>query len=336
MDCRNVFPKYAARVATRAAVLALTAFTATATATTAHAQSWPTKTVTIVSPYGAGGSNDVSVRIIAKELETKYGQSFIVENKPGGGTRIANDYVARARPDGYTLLWAAAPFAITAAAGIKTPYDIHKNFVPVGPRVTGPVFLTVPADSPARSLADFVKMARSKPEGVTFASPGIGSGPHLTAELFGIKGNFKVTNVHYRGDAAAYTDLVGGRVDAALTAITSALSHVKSGKLRVLGVAAEVRTPVYPDAPTFKEAGGPDVAGYGWFAFMAPAGTPQAIVQQLNRDANAVLNNPDISQKLVGLGLQPTPSTSAELDAFIESELQKWSSVIKQAGIALE
>lgn len=301
-----------------------------------HAQTWPTKTVTIVSPYGAGGSNDVSIRIIAKELETRYGQPFIVENKPGGGTRIANDYVARARPDGYTLLWAAAPFAITAAAGIKTSYDIHKQFVPVGPRVTGPVFLTVPADSPARTLADFIKMARAKPEGVTFASPGIGSGPHLAAELFGIKGSFKVTNVHYRGDAAAYTDLVGGRVDAALTAITSALSHVKSGKLRVLGVASEARTPVYPDAPTFLEAGGPDIAGYGWFAFVAPAGTPPAIVQQLNRDANAVINRPDIIQKLVGLGLQPTPSTSSELGAFIDAEVQKWGSVIKQAGVVLE
>lgn len=301
-----------------------------------HAQTWPTKTVTIVSPYGAGGSNDVSIRIIAKELETRYGQPFIVENKPGGGTRIANDYVARARPDGYTLLWAAAPFAITAAAGIKTSYDIHKQFVPVGPRVTGPVFLTVPADSPARTLADFIKMARAKPEGVTFASPGIGSGPHLAAELFGIKGSFKVTNVHYRGDAAAYTDLVGGRVDAALTAITSALSHVKSGKLRVLGVASEARTPVYPDAPTFLEAGGPDIAGYGWFAFVAPAGTPPAIVQQLNRDANAVINRPDIIQKLVGLGLQPTPSTSSELGAFIDAEVQKWGAVIKQAGVVLE
>jgi tripartite-type tricarboxylate transporter receptor subunit TctC len=329
MDYRKLFPSSAC--AARFCALALTAFAAAA-----HAQSWPARAVTIVSPYGAGGSNDVSVRIIAKELEAKYGQPFIVENKPGGGTRIANDYVARARPDGYTLLWAAAPFAITAAAGIKTPYDIHKNFIPVGPRVTGPVFLTVPADSPIRSLPDFIKMARSKPEGVTFASPGIGSGPHLAAELFGLKSSFKVTNVHYRGDAAAYTDLVGGRVDAALTAITSALSHVKSGKLRVLAVASESRTPVYPEAPTFKEAGGPDIAGYGWFAFMAPAGTSPAIAQQLNRDANAVLNNPEIAQKLIGLGLQPTPATSAELGAFIDAEVQKWSSVIKQAGIVLE
>lgn len=301
-----------------------------------HAQTWPTKSVTIVSPYGAGGSNDISLRIIAKELEAKYGKPFIVENKPGAGTRIANDYVARAKPDGYTMLWAAAPFAITAAAGIKTSYDIHKQFVAVGPRVTGPVFLTVNADSPVQTVADFVKMAREKKDGVTFASPGIGSGPHLAAELFGIQGKFKVTNVHYKGDVAAYTDLIGGRVDAALTAITAGLPFVKSGKLRVLGVASETRTPVYPEAPTFTEAGGPEVVGYGWFTLVAPAGTPTAITQQINRDVNAVLNKKEVAERLVTLGLQPTPSSSAEVGAFIDAEVHKWASVIKAAGVVLE
>ncbi|HVL76388.1 MAG TPA: tripartite tricarboxylate transporter substrate binding protein, partial [Noviherbaspirillum sp.] len=170
-----------------------------------QAQQWPAKPVKIISPYGAGGSNDTSGRLIAERLEAKYGQRMLVENKPGAGTRIANEFVARSDPDGYTLLWAAAPFAITAGAGIETRYDIRKDFIPVGPRVNGPVFLTVNADSPVKSVADFVKMARQKPEGVTFASPGIGSGPHLTAELFGLRGGFKALNVHYRGDAAAYT-----------------------------------------------------------------------------------------------------------------------------------
>lgn len=301
-----------------------------------HAQTWPARSVTIVSPYGAGGSNDVSLRIIAKELETKYGQPFIVENKPGAGTRIANDYVARAKPDGYTMLWAAAPFAITAAAGIKTSYDIHKDFMAVGPRVIGPVFLTVNADSPVKTVAEFVKMAREKKDGVVFASPGIGSGPHLAAELFGIKGKFKVTNVHYKGDVAAYTDLVGGRVDAALTAITAALPFVKSGRLRVLGIASDARTAVYPEAPTFAEAGGPEVVGYGWFTLVAPAGTPAAVTQQLSQDVIAVLNKKEIAARLVTLGLQPTPSTSAEVGAFIDAEVQKWASVIKDARVVLE
>ena len=303
---------------------------------TALAQTWPTKPVRIISPYGPGGANDISIRIIAKEIETKYGQRFIIENKPGAGTRIANETAARAPADGYTFMWAAAPFAITAAAGIKTPYDIHKDFVAFGPRVIAPIFLTVNASSPVHTVADFVKMARQNKDGVTFASPGSGSAPHLTAELFGIKGQFKVTNVHYRGDATAYTDLVGGRVDAALTAITSALPFVKSGKLRVIAVASESKSAVFPDAPTFAEGGVPGVVGYGWYGFVAPAGTPSAIVQQLSEAVTKVLQDPAVARQLVVLGLEPQPSTNTSFAAFIDAEVRKWSSVIKTAGIVLE
>jgi tripartite-type tricarboxylate transporter receptor subunit TctC len=179
-------------------------------------------------------------------------------------------------------------------------------------------------------------MAREKKDGVMFASPGSGSAPHLTAELFGIKGKFKVTNVHYRGDATAYTDLVGGRVDAALTAVTSALPFVKSGKLRVIAVASESRSPVFPDASTFAEGGVPGVVGYGWYGFVAPAGTPSAIVQQLNDEAIKILQDPAIARQLLDLGLEPQPSTNTPFAAFIDAEVQKWSSVIKTAGIVLE
>lgn len=302
----------------------------------ALSQTWPTKPVRIISPYGPGGANDISIRVIAKEIETKYGTHFIVENKPGAGTRIANETTARAPADGYTFMWAAAPIAITAAAGIKTAYDIHKDFVAFGPRVIAPIFLTVNASSPVHSVADFVKMAREKKDGVIFASPGSGSAPHLTAELFGIKGQFKVTNVHYRGDATAYTDLVGGRVDAALTAITSALPFVKSGKLRVIAVASESRSPVFPDAPTFAEGGVPGVVGYGWYGFVAPAGTPSAIVQQLNENVTKVLQDPAIARQLVVLGLEPQATTNTPFATFIDAEVQKWSSVIRTAGIVLE
>jgi tripartite-type tricarboxylate transporter receptor subunit TctC len=179
-------------------------------------------------------------------------------------------------------------------------------------------------------------MAQQKSDGVTFASPGIGSGPHLTGELFGQKGKFKVISVHYKGDAAAYTDLLGSRVDAALTAITTALPHVKAGKLRVIAVASEERTPVFPDAPTFAEAGVRDVVGYGWFGFVAPAGTPQAVVTKLNQDVNEVLKNSEVTKKLIGLGLQPVPSTSTQFGSFIQSEVNKWGELIRATGIKLE
>lgn len=302
----------------------------------ARAQGYPARTVRLISPYGPGGSNDTSARLLAEALSRKYRQQFVVENKPGAGTRVANETLARAAPDGYTLLWAAAPFAINTAAGLPQQYDIHKDFVAVGPRVIGPVFLIVKADSPVRSAADFVRMARAKAEGVTFASPGAGSGPHLTAELFAVQAKFKALNVHYRGDATAYTELLAGRVDATLTAITSALPFIKAGQLRVLAVASEQRTPVYPDAPTFAEQGYAGVTGYGWFGLIAPAGTPAAIVRQLNHDASAVLAGADVRNKLAALGLQPEPGDSLAFAQFIDTEVRKWGTVIKTSGLVLE
>lgn len=297
---------------------------------------WPGKPVRLVSPYGPGGSNDTSARVLAEALSRKYGQQVVVENKPGAGTRVASETVAHAAADGYTLLWAAAPFAINTGAGLSQRFDIHKDFVAVGPRVLGPVFLIVNANSPAKTVEDFVKLARQKPEGVTFASPGIGSGPHLTAELFAAQAKFKALNVHYRGDATAYTELLAGRVDATLTAITTALPFIQAGKLRVLAVAGDARTPVYPDAPTFAESGVADVIGYGWFGIVAPAGTPSAIVQQINRDASQALGDPQIRQKLLGLGLQPWPGGSADFAGFIDAEVKKWGALVKARGIVLE
>lgn len=302
----------------------------------AFGNAWPGRPIRLVSPYGAGGSNDTSARVLAEALSRKYGEQVVVENKPGAGTRVASDSVAHAAPDGYTLLWAAAPFAINTAAGLAQRFDIHKDFVAVGPRVLGPLFLIVNANSSVKTVGDFVKMAQGKPGGVTFASPGIGSGPHLTAELFASQARFKVLNVHYRGDATAYTELLAGRVDATLTAITTALPFIHAGKLRVIAVAADARTPVYPDALTFAEQGVPGVVGHGWFGIVAPARTPAAIVQQVNQDASRILGDAQVRQKLLDLGLQPVPDTSTEFAAFIDSEVKKWGALIKARGIVLE
>jgi tripartite-type tricarboxylate transporter receptor subunit TctC len=302
----------------------------------AFGETYPAKPVRLISPYGAGGSNDTSARVLAEALSRKYGQQVVVENKPGAGTRLASETVAHAAPDGYTLLWAAAPFAINTGAGLSQRFDIHKDFVAVGPRVLGPIFLIVNASSPVKTVADFVKLAQKKPDGVTFASPGIGSGPHLTAELFAQQARFKALNVHYRGDATAYTELLAGRVDATLTAITTALPFIQAGKLRVIAVAAEARTPVYRDAPTFAEQGVPGVVGHGWFGIVAPARTPAAIVQQVNRDATQALGDPEVTKRLLALGLQPAPGTSADFAGFIDSEVAKWGALVKARGIVLE
>lgn len=302
----------------------------------AHAQTgraWPDKPVRVVSPYGAGGSNDISARILAEDLGKRLGRPFVVENKPGAGTRVGNEMVARAAPDGYTLLYAAAPYAVVESLYGKLSYDPRKDLRAVSLAVVAPVFLVVNADSPFKTLADLVAYGKASKDGLTFASPGSGSGPHLAAELFLKEAGVKGLNVHFRGDATAYTELLAGRVDATLTAITSALPHIQSGKLRVLGVASEQRSPIYPSAPTLREQGFPNVIGYGWFGFMAPAATPQPIVDRLASEVKAILSEPLVSQKLAGLGLQAMGTSPTEFAAFIDKEMARWDAVVKQVGI---
>jgi tripartite-type tricarboxylate transporter receptor subunit TctC len=302
--------------------------------TLSSAQSeWPTRPVRVISPYGAGGSNDISARILAEELGRRLGQQFNVENKAGAGTRLANDAVAKATGDGYTLLYAAAPYATAAAMVDKLAYDPEKDLLPVTLAVAAPIFLIVNADSPFKTMQDLIAYGKSKPVGLTVASPGAGSGPHLAAELLFREAGVKGLNVHFRGDATAYTELLAGRVDATLTAISTALPHIKSGKLRVLGVASEQRSPVYPDARTLAEQGMPTVVAYGWFGFIAPIATPRPIVQKLQTEVNQILADPAVKQRLLALGLEPRGGTPTAFAAFIDAESRKWSDVIRKANI---
>jgi tripartite-type tricarboxylate transporter receptor subunit TctC len=300
----------------------------------AHAQGqWPERSVRIVSPYGAGGSNDISARLFAERFGKRMGQQFNVENKPGAGTRLANEFVARAPADGYTLLYAAAPFAVVESLYGRLSYDPGRDFQPVTLALVAPVFLIVNADLPVKTVADFIKYAKSKPQGINIASPGAGSGPHLTGELFMKEAGIQGLTVHFRGDATAYTELLAGRVDATITAITTALPHIKAGKLRVIAVANETRSPIEPQVPTFAEAGFPNIVGYGWFGFIVPRGTPAAVVDQLSAETNAVLAEPDFKQRVLQLGLQPRGGTPAEFAAFIVRETRKWGEVIRVAGV---
>lgn len=296
-------------------------------------EAWPQRPVRVVSPYGAGGSNDISARILCEELGKRLKQQFVIENKPGAGTRIANEYVARATPDGYAWLYAAAPFATAEPMYGKLSYDPVRDFKAVTLAVVAPVFLIVNANSPFKSVTDLVNYGKAKAEGLTFATPGSGSGPHLTAELFFKEAGVKGLNVHFRGDATAYTELLAGRVDATLTAMATALPHVQAGKLRVLAVASEDRTPVYPYVPTFREQGYPRIVGYGWFGFMAPAATPAAVVERMSKEINGVLKDPAIRTRLIDIGVQPQGGTPAEFAAFIAQETRKWGEVIRIAGV---
>jgi tripartite-type tricarboxylate transporter receptor subunit TctC len=293
---------------------------------------WPSRLVRLVSPYGAGGANDISLRILAEQLARSLGQQFIVENKPGAGTRLANESVARAAPDGYTFLYAAAPYATAEALFGKLGYD-RKDLQPVAMAVIAPIFLIVNAQAPFRDLKELIAYGKSRPEGLTFASPGPGSQPHLAAERLFRDAAVKGLNVPFRGDAPAYTELLAGRVDATLTAISSALPHIESGKLRVLGVASAERSAIYPAAPTLREPGLANGVGAGWYGFMAPAATPREIVARLEAEVVRALADPEVKKKLLVQGLEPRPGSAAAFGQFIDDETRKWSELIREAGL---
>jgi len=306
---------------------------AAALALPAFAQSWPSRAVRLVCPYAPGGPSDILTRVLGDYLSSRLGQAFVVENKAGAGTRIANDFVAKAPPDGYTLLHAAAPIAIGAALYAHLPYDVHRSFEPIVSTAIAPLFLVVNAEAPYKTVTEFVAWGKSNPKGFTFGSPGAGSAPHLTAELFMRAAEAKGVVAHYKGDAPAYTELLAGRIDATLTAITTAVPHIESGKLRALAVANEQRTPLYPQTPTFVESGLPSVVGYGWYGLMAPAGTPAAVVQRLNAETNAAIGDAAIRKRSEAAGLQLRGGTAAEFRAFVDAETRKWAQVIKAADI---
>lgn len=299
----------------------------------AHAETdWPSRPVRLVSPYGAGGANDISLRILAEQLERRLGHRFIVENKPGAGTRVANESVARATADGYTFLYAAAPYATAEALYGKLNYE-RKDLQQVAMAVAAPIFLIINAQAPFKTLAELIAYGKSQPDGLTFGSPGAGSQPHLAAELLFRDAGVKGLNVPFRGDNMAYTELLAGRVDATLTAISTALPHIESGHLRVLGVASAARSPIYPEAPTLREQGLQSVVAAGWYGFMAPAATPRPIVDRLQEEIIRALADPEVKQKLLAQGLEARGGTAAEFGKFIDDETRKWSEVIRVAGL---
>ncbi len=300
------------------------------------AQAWPSRPIRLISPYAAGGASDILTRVLGDFLARRLGQSVVVENKPGAGTRIANEFVAKAPPDGYTLLHAAAPIAIGEALYKGLPYDASKSFASIGSTAIAPLFLVVNAEAPYRTLAEFIAHVGKKPEGATLGSPGVGSAPHLTAELLLRAANVRGIVVQYRGDAPAYTELLAGRIDATLTAISTAIPHIQAGKLRVLGVANEERTPLYPQALTLREQGLADVVGYGWYGMLAPAGTPPGIVARMNAELNAAVADPDIRQKAQAAGLQLRGGRPEEFSTFMEAETRKWARIIEVANITVE
>lgn len=304
----------------------------------AHAQAaYPAKPVKVVVTYTPGGANDVSARIYSQLLTERLKQPFVVENRPGASGITGTTSVAKADPDGYTLLLGAGG-TMTINPGLfeKLSYDPLKDFLPVGLVARSPLVLVVPPALPVKNVAELIAYAKARPEGVSFASPGAGTPLHLAGELFTRQAQVKTLHVPYKGSSPALTDLMAGRVDMMFDVLGTSMPFVKAGKLRALAVTTLHRSSQLPDVPSLHEQGLRDFDVSSWFAFFAPAGTPSDIVARLNTELTQSAATADAREKLAPLGMEPASSTPQELRAMVQKEQAKWRELIRQANIRPE
>jgi tripartite-type tricarboxylate transporter receptor subunit TctC len=303
----------------------------------AAAQSYPNKPIKIIAPFAPGGVADVLARLVGDKLQKSLGQPVIVENRPGAGGNIGADLVAKSAPDGYTLLMSSAGIlTINGSIYPKISFDPATAFTPVTLVADMPSVVAVNSSIEAKSLQDFISYAKKNEGNIFFSSPGNGTTPHLGAELFQHRANVKVMHVPYKSGAESIGSVVSGQVTGAIETAASAIPQAKSGKLRILAVAGPSRLPQIPDVPTTNEAGLQDAEVISWFGMVAPAKTPQDIIERLNAETVKALRDPEIVQKLASLGVRPVGNSPAEFDRFIKSERTKWSQIIKQANIKME
>ncbi len=304
-----------------------------ACAVPAHAQNYPTRAVRLVVPFAPGGSTDIVARVLAQKLNEMWGQPVLVDNRAGGSTVIGTDIVAKAPPDGHTLLVTPAPFTIVPSLATKLPYDPHKDFEPVTLINTTPLVVVVHPGVPAKSVKELIALARSRPGALNFGSSGSGGSNHLAGELFNAMAGVKMVHVPYKGNAPALTDLVGGHVDLLFNGLTSALPLIKSGKLRPLGMTSLKRAAALPEVPTVDEQGLRGFQAVAWNGLTAPARTPKDVIAKINADVLKVIRSADLMEKLKAEGSDPVGSSVADYTAFLRDEIAKWAKVIKFANI---
>lgn len=298
----------------------------------AHAQNYPNRPVRFVVPFAAGGSTDIVARTLGAKLSEVLGQSFIVDNRPGAGTVIGTESVARSPADGYTLLVVPAPFTINPGLLPKLPYDPLNDFTPITLINTTALVVVVNPSVPARNIKELIALARAKPGMLNYGSSGTGGSNHLAGELFSAMAGVKMVHVPYKGNAPALTDLVGGHVDLVFNGLTSAYPLIKSGKLRPLAMTSMRRSHVLPDMPTLDESGLKGFEAVAWNGLAGPAKTPQEAVDRLSNAVRKVLTNPEMRERLRSEGSDPVGSTPAEFAKHLRDEIAKWARVIKISG----
>jgi tripartite-type tricarboxylate transporter receptor subunit TctC len=302
-------------------------------ASVAQAQSFPSKSVRLIVPFAAGGSTDIVARMLGQKLSEAWGQPVIIDNRAGGSTVIGTDAVAKAAPDGHTLLVTPAPFTIVPSLVARLPYDPHKDFAPITLINTTPLVVVVHPGVPARNVQELIKLAKASPGTLNFGSSGSGGSNHLAGELFSAMAGVRMVHIPYKGNAPALADLLGGHVDLLFNGLTSAVALIQSGRLRALAVTSLNRSQALPDLPTLDEVGLKGFQAVAWNGLSAPAGTPQAVIEKINADVRRIVHSPDIVQRLRSEGGDPVGSTVADYTTFLREEIVKWSRIIQQAKI---
>jgi tripartite-type tricarboxylate transporter receptor subunit TctC len=321
----------------RHALALISCLTLSATALpAAQAQSFPNKPIRLVVPYPPGGPTDIVARVVGQRLSEKLGQPLVVENRPGAGGNIGAEAVAKAAPDGYTLLVATTAHAINMTLFSKPGYDTRKDFAPVSMLTRGPLVLVTAPATPAGNVAELIALAKARPGQVTFASSGNGQSTHLAAELFNSMAGIHMTHVPYKGSAPALTDVMGGQATVMFDTMLSAMPFVRDGKLRALAITGAMRSPAAPDTPTIAQAGLPGYEASAWNALLAPAGTPPAVLGTLNGALKAVLQDPDVRARFATQGFAAEWTEPPATARFIGQEIDKWARVVKTSGATID
>ena len=299
----------------------------------AAAQTYPNRPIRLVVPSSPGGGTDITGRIVANKLSEQLGQQVVVDNRAGAGTIIGIEIAAKAPPDGYTLLMGLSTLAINPSMYAKLPYDALRDLAPISLAVLSPNILTVHPSVPAKTVKEFIALAKAKPGTITFGSAGQATSPHLSGELLKVLAKIDIVHVPFKGSGQSVISSISGEIAANFPSVPTAIPYIKAGKLRGLGVTMAKRTAALPDVPSIAEAGVPGYEATQWVGMLAPAGTPRPIIDRLNQEMVKLLKSPEVRDRLIADGTDPAPTTPEEFGAYIKSETEKWTKVIKAAGI---
>ena len=305
-------------------------------AAASHAQSYPLRPLRLVVPYAAGGSTDVLARLVGQKLTETLGQAVVIDNRTGAGTLIATEIVARAAPDGYTLLMATPPLVVAAALYQKVPFDAARDFAAITNIAATSNVLAVHPSIPAQSARELIVLAKAQPGKFTYGSSGIGGASHLAVALFASMAGVELLHGPYKGGALAVTDLLGGRLSLMFANLTTVQQHIKAGRVRALAIGTAQRSLVVPELPTVAEAGVPGYEANNWNGVVAPAGTPRALIERLQREIRAIVEAPEMRSRLLQSAFEPIADTPDAFKRYLETERVKWGRVVREAGIKPE